>query len=403
MSVASFLVDGLLGGTILFALTWVFVSIPAIKRRANLVSAAWLVVLLRFLCPINIGGSFSIEASVAELVGSAGWLFPLSSSSEVAMSAPAASASHPASSIAMAAWMAIALFLAAVTLVRYRASREHLRKLPLAPEELVVRARVIATQLGLRRLPAIRIGGRSPAAIGLIHPTIIIPRWVAESAHDHVLAHELAHVRRRDGLWALFVRAAQVALFFWPPVWIASRRFAAAREMACDQLALGATGANERDYARTLVDVSKHLLATRAPALLMAARASELSSRVSSILAPTKGAARRGLGVGGAMVLTAQIVIGLPGSAADASAALPFDDCVVSAESRAKMMTAHPEADRDGDGYLSRDEICAFERQLRELPAAELFSEAQKTPALGTPAMCVEEFRCPADGSPSVP
>ena len=52
-----------------------------------------------------------------------------------------------------------------------------------------------------------------------------------------MIAHELAHVRRRD-LWVnLFQRLTETLLFYHPAVWWLSRRIRVERELCCDDLA----------------------------------------------------------------------------------------------------------------------------------------------------------------------
>ena len=98
---------------------------------------------------------------------------------------------------------------------------------------------------------------QSPLAVGLLHPAVILPpRLLAGlSAQEQrmALAHELAHLRRRD-LWLGWVPALAQALFFFHPlVRRAGREYALAREEACDAEALQATGAAPADYGRLLL------------------------------------------------------------------------------------------------------------------------------------------------------
>ena len=117
----------------------------------------------------------------------------------------------------------------------------------------------LARHMGLRRaVPVIEAPGASvPFVLGLLRPRIVVPEGFADTLSDEqmrmVLAHELAHVRRGD-LWLGFVPAcAQTLFFFFPPVWLACREYAAAREEACDVLALRATGGSAAGYGRLLL------------------------------------------------------------------------------------------------------------------------------------------------------
>ena len=119
-----------------------------------------------------------------------------------------------------------------------------------------------------------------PVAAGVFRPVIFVPReWMDWSPDTRrmVLAHELAHHRRRDPLWRWIAEIA-IAIHGGNPlvIWI-SRRMILQFEFACDALVLGA-GENRSDYARLLCDFSQ----ARIPAgpVLAVAGASTLEYRV---------------------------------------------------------------------------------------------------------------------------
>jgi beta-lactamase regulating signal transducer with metallopeptidase domain len=83
-------------------------------------------------------------------------------------------------------------------------------------------------------------------AVGLVRPLVLIPAaWVTEMPLDMleaVIAHELAHLARRD-LWVnLLQRMVETVLFYHPAVWWLSRRLRMERELCADELAVSATG-----------------------------------------------------------------------------------------------------------------------------------------------------------------
>jgi bla regulator protein BlaR1 len=102
----------------------------------------------------------------------------------------------------------------------------------------------------LRRLERI-IGTASPVAMvssntsfepgvfGLVHPVLLWPRSVGERLGDRqveaILAHELAHVRRRDNLAAAVHMVVEVLFWFHPLVWWLGTRLVDEREQACDE------------------------------------------------------------------------------------------------------------------------------------------------------------------------
>lgn len=93
----------------------------------------------------------------------------------------------------------------------------------------------------------------------LSHPTIILPSAFSAQASDeqlrHVLAHELAHLVRRDSLVSLFAFLV-TSLFWWNPVaWFARREMLIAMEASCDALAMKRSVSSRQSYAHTLLSV----------------------------------------------------------------------------------------------------------------------------------------------------
>jgi beta-lactamase regulating signal transducer with metallopeptidase domain len=125
----------------------------------------------------------------------------------------------------------------------------------------------------------------SPAVVGLLRPTIIVPHGALDWSLERcrlVLVHELAHVRRRDVLVQALADVACAIHWCNPLVWIGARRLRVEREIAADDAVLAA-GVRPSRYAEELVAVATSVVAPSA-ALAMAERSS-LETRVASILA----------------------------------------------------------------------------------------------------------------------
>jgi bla regulator protein blaR1 len=128
-----------------------------------------------------------------------------------------------------------------------------------------------------------------PAAIGFLRPAIILPRWMLEEASiqelEHVVLHELAHLRRRDDWTNLAQKVLKAVFFFHPAVWWLERKLAIDRELACDDEVLAQTE-NPRVYAESLTRIAQKSFLRRQLALAQAAlgRFLPLSARVKRIL-----------------------------------------------------------------------------------------------------------------------
>ncbi|MBP8303903.1 MAG: hypothetical protein KBE04_07240 [Phycisphaerae bacterium] len=117
-------------------------------------------------------------------------------------------------------------------------------------------------QIHIRLRPALQWSREvaAPVLVGFLKPVILLPLSLASRLSveqvEAVLAHELAHLLRRDA-WALAVqRWVETVLFFHPAVWWMSRRMTVAREEACDDWVLAA-GCDPADYAEALVICSE--------------------------------------------------------------------------------------------------------------------------------------------------
>jgi Zn-dependent protease with chaperone function len=136
-------------------------------------------------------------------------------------------------------------------------------------QRLLERARVTRVRL----TQSARI--QSPLGIGVAE--ICVPHSLLESLSDAevdaVLAHELAHIERRDGLWFPAVAVAEAVLWLHPlNRWLAGRLRHCA-ELACDDRAVELVG-QPHALARALARVAENtLLSPRSVLLPSMARA----------------------------------------------------------------------------------------------------------------------------------
>ena len=97
----------------------------------------------------------------------------------------------------------------------------------------------------------------SPCLCGLLRPAIYInEQSLAPGRLTHILAHEQAHRRHGDHLWALLRMVCLCVYWFDPFVWWAAVLSRRDGELACDHSAIRRLGEDQRlDYGRTLVDM----------------------------------------------------------------------------------------------------------------------------------------------------
>lgn len=121
----------------------------------------------------------------------------------------------------------------------------------------------LCRKMGLGSPPALLSGAHiaSPQLIGILRPAILLPaplpHALPREGLEMILAHELAHLKRRDLFWNALHWAIDTLFFFHPLLWLARRPVRLAQELACDELALAATGAPAGEYGKTLLDLLK--------------------------------------------------------------------------------------------------------------------------------------------------
>jgi beta-lactamase regulating signal transducer with metallopeptidase domain len=134
----------------------------------------------------------------------------------------------------------------------------------------------------------------SPLSWGLIRPVILIDRDTLGEPEDSdaILAHEIAHVVRRD--WAVLMLTRIAAALFWfnPLVWLLEREVVQQAEEAADIEA--ALCVEPTRYAQTLVHWAQFNAGGLVPANSIAPSASALARRVRAILDARRRSAQAG-------------------------------------------------------------------------------------------------------------
>ena len=94
----------------------------------------------------------------------------------------------------------------------------------------------------------------SPFVFGVVKPNIYLPMHMDEETAAHVIAHERAHLARRDHWWKVLGYLVLALHWFNPLVWVAYILFCRDIELACDEKVVkGLDGAARADYSQALL------------------------------------------------------------------------------------------------------------------------------------------------------
>ena len=94
----------------------------------------------------------------------------------------------------------------------------------------------------------------TPMLLGVVRPTIVLPRGVEPERLGDILAHELTHARRQDLLYKWFAVAVTSLHWFNPLMVVVRRQVNRACELSCDEAVVRhLDAAGRRHYGETLL------------------------------------------------------------------------------------------------------------------------------------------------------
>jgi beta-lactamase regulating signal transducer with metallopeptidase domain/peroxiredoxin len=155
-------------------------------------------------------------------------------------------------------WGFFSLFRSWQMVKRIRASCQRISN-----QDLLSCCEELCQQFGLRYVPDLVSSDNvsSPSVIGVFKPAIVLPsnllREFSTQQLKLMLAHELAHLVRKDLLWNWLFVIGRTLFFFHPLIWLAQKEWQLAHEMACDELVILKTNALPASYGDVLVKVAE--------------------------------------------------------------------------------------------------------------------------------------------------
>lgn len=126
----------------------------------------------------------------------------------------------------------------------------------------------------------------SPLTLGVFKPVILFPvaAFTGLSIKDveAIIAHELAHIARRDYFFNIIQSLIKLIYFYHPGVWIISSLIDAERENSCDNIAIRLTG-DKNAYIRTLANAELSRNQKFNPAMAFASHRGSILNRIKHI------------------------------------------------------------------------------------------------------------------------
>ena len=204
-------------------------------------------------------------------------------------------------------WLVCAILLAAYFVIGYACMVRRFRGTRLAPQPSID---ALLDRFRFSRDPRICMSNshRAPLTFGVFRPTVLLPEDlpVGDAQFQLILAHELAHIRRKDCLRKLLLTVC-LCLYWWNPlvwlmVWLANRDM----ELACDEAVLRALGPDcKKAYALTLLDMAQQN--PKSAPLCSGFAKSSAEERIRAILSFKRIPAWVGICVSVLFVLTASV------------------------------------------------------------------------------------------------
>jgi beta-lactamase regulating signal transducer with metallopeptidase domain len=270
--------------TVFAGVAWL-VALSLRSHGASIRHSVWLVASLKFLVPFALLTMLGSElrtlltpTATPQLLVEFGHqaLRPFQLPTFAASATQATSSSLPV--VLACIWVAGAFVIGRRRAREWWAGQEMLRGTSkLSSPDLILHG-----ALDIRSAPHLH----EPAVIGVVRPTVLLPEGVASvlesSELKAVLAHEAAHIERRDNFTATLHMLVETLFWFHPLVWWIGARLLEERERACDE-AVMRRGASPLEYARAILKICRFYVRSTSPHLASVS-GSELERRIGRIL-----------------------------------------------------------------------------------------------------------------------
>jgi len=225
------------------------------KLPRRLMQILWAVPFLRMWIPVGVAGKYNLMTLISKFsvktvavfefdsvpvpdFTAANYIRAANNYSPISYKTDAFYRLFHAASIA---WIIVAAALMIASIIIYVSTKSELKNARLLRDNIYVSGRIT-----------------TPAAYGVFRPRIIIPEGYELLDLRYILAHESAHIRRKDNLWRIVAVFSASVHWFNPFAWLFLKKFLEETELACDEQVLAYCGESDKKaYAMALVDCSE--------------------------------------------------------------------------------------------------------------------------------------------------
>jgi bla regulator protein blaR1 len=287
----------------LFAALAAILTLALKKNQARIRHSLWMAASLKFLVPfsllIGLGGHlasprFSLSGRDKLFSAMEGFSQPFT----FVVVAPVNHATNAASLLSLlplliaVVWLCGFVALLILWSVRWRrvvAAMQRSTPMNQGREVVVLRhLEKIGVVRGPMTLMLSQDSALEPGIFGIFRPVLLWPAKISEHLEDShlkaILAHEVAHVRRRDNLAAALHMTVEAIFWFHPMVWWLGARLVEERELACDEEVLQ-LGNPPSVYAESILKTCKFCVESPL-ACVSGVTGAELKKRIVRIMTP---------------------------------------------------------------------------------------------------------------------
>jgi beta-lactamase regulating signal transducer with metallopeptidase domain len=223
------------------------------KLPRRLVHILWVIPFIRMWIPVGIRSKYSLMTLISKFTTKSVVLYDGTLDFSFTNYIMAADNYFPVTykedmlenlfSIASVVWIIVAVALSLIFAILYVLAKSELKDASLLRDNIYVSDKIT-----------------SPAAYGVFRPKIVVPKGYELRNLHYIVAHESAHIYRKDNLWRIIAVISASVHWFNPLIWLFLKKFLEDTELACDEQVLANCGEDEKKaYAMALVDCAESM------------------------------------------------------------------------------------------------------------------------------------------------